>query len=95
MYRLIVEKYPTNLVTEDRWGAAPTEIIQFLLDRYQSLYPNHDFNWTMMVETMGRCDTPKESIGNLLHVNQMHYPDQPIDWDYLLNKFAKPSQLFS
>jgi hypothetical protein len=65
---VIVEKYPTNLITEDRWearpllyafwGAAPTEIIQFLLDRYQSLYPDHDINWTMMVETMGRCDTP-------------------------------------
>ena len=23
VYRLIVEKYPTNLITEDRWGALP------------------------------------------------------------------------
>ena len=23
MYRLIVEKYPTNLITKDRWGAVP------------------------------------------------------------------------
>jgi hypothetical protein len=70
VYRLIVEKYPANLITEDRWGALPllyafwgappTEIIQFLLDSYQSLYPTHVFNWTMMVETMGRCDSPKE-----------------------------------
>jgi hypothetical protein len=44
MYRLIVENYPTNLITENRWGAsllylfwgaAPDEIIQFLLDIYQ------------------------------------------------------------
>jgi hypothetical protein len=72
VYRLIVEKYPTNLITEDRWGAlpllyafwgaAPAEIIHFLLNSYQSLYPNHAFNWTMMVETMGRTDTPKERI---------------------------------
>jgi hypothetical protein len=45
----------------------------------------------MMVETMGRCDTPKESIENLLCVNQMHFPSQPIDWEYLLDKFAEPS----
>jgi hypothetical protein len=69
LYRVIVDNYPTNLITEDRWGAlpllyafwgaAPAEIIQFLLGSYQSLYPDHDFNWTMMVETIGRTDTPK------------------------------------
>ena len=101
VYRLIVEKYPANLITEDRWGAlpllyafwgaAPAEIIQFLLASYQSLYPDHVFNWTMMVETMGRCDTPKGSIENLLQVKQMHFPDQPIDWEYLLEMFASPS----
>jgi len=43
-----------------------------------------------MVETMGRCDTPKERIENLLCVKQMHFPDQHIDWEYLLDKFALP-----
>jgi hypothetical protein len=98
VYRLIVENYPTNLITEDRWGAlpllyvfwgaAPIEIKDFLLDRYQSLYPDHVFNWTMMVETMGRCDTPKECIKNLILVKKMHFPEQSIDWGYLLDKFA-------
>jgi hypothetical protein len=102
VYRLIVEKYPTNLVTEDRWGAlpllyafwgaAPAEIIQFLLNSYQSLYPGYEFNWMMMVETMGRTDTPKESIENLLRVKQMHFPEPRLDWEYLLDKFALPSQ---
>ena len=101
VYRVIIENYPTNLITEDRWGAlpllyafwgaAPAEIIQFLLDSYQSLYPDHVFNWTMMVETMGRCDTPNESIENLLLVKQMHFPEQTIDWVYLLDEFASPS----
>jgi hypothetical protein len=101
VYRLIVENYPTNLITEDRWGAlpllyafwgaAPSEIIQFLLESYQSLYPGHIINWTMMVETMGRCSTPKESIANLLHVKQMHFPEQEMDWEYLLDKFAESS----
>jgi hypothetical protein len=101
MYCLIVEKYPTNLITEDRWGAlpllyafwgaAPTEIIQFLLESYQSLYPGYEFNWTMMVKTIGRCDTPKERIENLLCAKQMHFPEQPINWEYLLDDFAMPS----
>ena len=90
-----------NLTTEDRWGAlpllyafwgaAPAEIIEFLLENYQSLYPDHEFDWTMMVEIMGRCDTPKESIENLLRVKQMHFPEQPIDWVYLLDVIAEPS----
>ena len=101
VYRVIVEKYPTNLITEDRWGALPllyalwgaatNEIIHFLVESYESLYPDHIFNWTMMVETMGRCDTPKERIENLLRVKQMHFPEQPIDWGYLLDLFAEPS----
>jgi hypothetical protein len=103
LYRVLIENYPTNLITEDRWGAlpllyafwgaAPTEIIQFLLDSYQLIYPDYVFNWTMMVHTMGRCDTPKESIENLLCVKQMHFPEQPIDWDYLLYEFVKPSDI--
>jgi hypothetical protein len=104
LYRVIVEKYPTTLITEDKWGAlpllyafwgaAPAEIIQFLLESYQSLYPSHAFNWTMMVETIGRCDTPKECIENLLHVKQMHFPEQPIDWGYLLDNFAQQSKCY-
>jgi hypothetical protein len=103
VYRVIIENYPANLITEDRWGAlpllyafwgaAPAEIIQFLLESYQSLYPGHVFNWTAMVETIGRCDTPKENIENLLCVKQMHFPEQPIDWDHLLDVFARPSQI--
>jgi hypothetical protein len=105
VYRVIVEKYPTNLITEDRWGAlpllyafwgdAPTEIIEFLLESYQALYPGFEFNWTMMVETMGRCDTPKECIEHLLHVRQIHFPEQPIDWEYLLHEFVKPSDFYT
>jgi hypothetical protein len=102
LYRVIIESYPTNLITEDRWGAppllyafwgaAPAEIIEFLLESYQTLYPGHVFNWTMMVETMGRCDA-KECIENLLCVKQNHFPEQPLDWEYLLDEFVKPSYI--
>jgi hypothetical protein len=47
VYRVVIEKYPANLITEDSWGAppllyafwgaAPAEIIQFLVNSYQSL----------------------------------------------------------
>ena len=67
LYHVTIENYLTNLVTEDRWGAlipllyafwgaAPAEIIEFY--------------WTMTVKTMGRTDTPMESIENLLWVNK-------------------------
>jgi hypothetical protein len=46
----------------------------------------------MMVETIGMCDTPKECIENLLRVKQMHFPEQPLDWGYLLDKFAQHSK---
>jgi hypothetical protein len=105
LYRVIVEKYPTNLITEDRWGAlpllyvfwgdAPAEIIDFLLESYHALYPDYEFNWTSMVETMGRTDTPKERIENLLHVRQFHFPEQTIDWEYLLDVFVKPSEFYT
>jgi hypothetical protein len=49
----------------------------------------------MMVETMGRTDTPKERIENLLCVKEMHYPKQSIDWVYLLNKFSNTSSISS
>jgi hypothetical protein len=45
----------------------------------------------MMVWTMGRTDTPKESIENLLRVRQMRFPEQRLDWEYLLDEFVQPS----
>jgi hypothetical protein len=104
MYRIVVENYPTNLITEDRWGAlpllyafwgaAPVDIIEFLLDSYQLYYPDHVINWTMMVETMGRCHTPNENFESLLCAKQMHFPEQPLDWEYLLTECASSSSRF-
>ena len=64
-----------------------------MLEIYQSLYPGYVINWTNMVETMGRTDTPKERIENLLCVKQIHFPEQPIDWEYLLNDFMRQSNV--
>jgi hypothetical protein len=104
MYRLIVAKYPANLITVDRWGAtpllyafwgaAPVEIVNFLINSYHLLYPDYVFNWTMMLKTMGQCDTPKENIESLLYAKQMHFPEQPLDWEYLLTAIAGSSSRF-
>ena len=99
VYRLIVEKYPTNLITVDAWGAvpllyafwgdAPTAIVQFLLDSYQSLYPNHEFNWTDMVITFGRANATVAVIQNLLDVHLTLSPGYNIDWDQILVELAR------
>jgi hypothetical protein len=104
VYRLIIEKYWANLITEDRWGAvpllyafwgaAPVDVIEFLLDSYHLLYPDYVINWTMMVQVMGRSHTPKENIENILCAKQMHFPEQPLDWEYLLTEFARSSSRF-
>jgi hypothetical protein len=104
VYRAIIENYQANLITEDRWGAppllyafwrdAPSEIIQFLLESYQSLYPRYMFNWTMMVETMCMSDSPKEIIENLIRAKQLHFPEQPLDWECLLDQLAEFSEFY-
>ena len=46
-----------------------------------------------MVEMLGTCDTPQESIENLLCMKQTHFTEQHIDWEYLLDQFASPSRI--
>jgi hypothetical protein len=100
VYRLIVEQYPANLITVDRWGAlpllyafwgdAPSEIIQFLIYSYQSLYPDHEFDWTDMVITLGRANAPVAVIQNMLdHQHHTFCPDYNIDWDRILEELAR------
>jgi hypothetical protein len=101
VYRTIVEKYPTNLITEDRWGALPllyavwgdasAEIIQFLIYSYQSLYPDHEFDWTDMVITLGRANAPVAVIQNLLDIHHTFCPDYIIDWDQFLVELPRAS----
>jgi hypothetical protein len=99
VYRLIFAKYPANLITEDRWGAvpllyaiwgdAPSEIINFLINSYQSLYPDHEFGWTDMVITLGRASAPVAVIQNLLDVQHTLSPGYNIGWDRILEELAR------
>ena len=92
LYQVMIDNYPENLIVEDAWGAvpllyavwgdAPSEIIQFLVNSYQSLYPNHEFDWNDMVITLGRANASKAVIRNLLrHLQPTLSPEYIIGWD--------------
>ncbi len=76
----MIEKYPANLIVKDAggavpllysvWGDAPSEIIQFLVNSYKSLYPHHEFDWNAMMITLGQAGAQSGVIQNLLHVQQ-------------------------
>jgi hypothetical protein len=73
------------------WGDAPIEIIDFLINSYQSLYPDHEFDWTDMVITFGQANAPVAVIRNLLDVLHTLYPGYNIDWDQILEELATAS----
>jgi len=71
LYKVLIEKYPENLIAEDRWGAlpllyavlrnkptreAPSEIVQCLVESYKALFPNYEFDWNEMVLSLARFD---------------------------------------
>ena len=95
LYRILIDKYPETLVTEDSWGAipllyalwgdAPSEIVWYLVESYQSLYPNHELNWTEMVKTLAK-DAPLKVIQRLLDVQNESFPEQIIDWDHVIDE---------
>ena len=99
LYQLMIANYPDNLIVKDMWGAvpllyalwgdAPSEILQYLVNSYQSIYPDHEFEWNSMVITLGRANASLAVIQNLLNVRQMFLPGYIIDWDYVLHVLAR------
>ena len=99
LYLVLIDKYPENLITEDGWGAVPllyavwgnvpNEIVHFLVESFQSLYPNYQLNWTKMMETLGMADAPSEVIQNLLDLQQESFPEQSIDWTQVVERLAE------
>ena len=98
LYKVLVTKYPQSLVTEDRWGAipllyavwggAPNEIVQFLVESYQSVYPNYDIVLTDIMKTLCVANVPERCIQNLLDIQQEFFPDHTILWDLVFRKLA-------
>ena len=106
LYKVLIEKYPDNLITEDRWGAvpllyaiwgdAPDEIIDSLIESYKSLYPNYELDWTGMMKTLGVAGTQKECIMKLHDTQQTFFPDQTIDWTIIIQDalISPPDQYY-
>ena len=99
LYRVLIEKYPETLVTQDRWGAipllyaiwggAPYEIIKFLIKSYKSLYPDHDIILTDIMKTLSVANVPEKCIQSLLDIHQDFFPEQTIEWDQVFEKLAE------
>ena len=71
------------------WGDAPSEIVQFLVTSYQSVYPNHEFDWNDMLLTLGQANASKGVIQNLIDVQQTLSPGYSFDWDQILGELAR------
>ena len=94
LYIILVTKYPESLITKDKWGDVPLlyalwgnvpdEIINFLVEGYKSIYPNHVFNWNEMIETLGTANAPSIVIQNLVDLQKQSFPEQSIAWDQVL-----------
>jgi hypothetical protein len=104
LYQLLVEKYPENLIVKDSWGAepllyavwgdAPNEIVYFLVNSYQSLYPNYEFDWIDMLMTLGQANASVSVIQNLLDVQQTLSPGYTIMWEQALDVLAEETDFY-
>ena len=93
LYRLMIDTYPASLIVEDAWGTipllyavwggTPSEIIDFLVNSYQSLYPNYEFDWIAMAATLG-LRASVAVIQNLLDVIPILSPGYKVDWNKIL-----------
>ena len=84
MFRLMVGKYPENLVTEDGWGdipllyafwcGAPDEIIRYLIECYTTMHPDYVLDWGGMVRVLAEGRAPPSRVRNLLYVHRRCSP---------------------
>jgi len=94
LYKVLIEKHPESLITEDKWGAVPllyavwsntnSEIVQLLVQSYKSIFPNYEFNWTTMMETLGIFSATGEEIKRLHNIQRASFSNQYIDLDTLV-----------
>jgi len=77
------------------WGGASDEIILHLIESHKSLHPNYELNWTYMMNALflshrnnAKCCpsiiSPLGNIQRLLDLQQMHFPQQDICWEAII-----------
>ena len=99
MYELIVQKYPENLVTRDRWGDVPLlyvfwcnapEILHFLVESYKTRYPGYAFGWESMIETLAEKNVPASRIQTLMDIQQHDFADQECNLQDVVARLVRP-----
>ena len=98
MYHVVVERYPQNLITKDRfgaepilyaiWGSAPSEIVQFLAESYRSKHPDYELDWYGMIMTLSTARSTRV-LHTLFDTKETFFPDQKIRrWTSLIDEIA-------
>jgi hypothetical protein len=100
MYELIVQKYPENLVTQDKWGDvpllyafwcnAPEEVVRFLVESYKTMYPGYTFDWESMIETLAKNYVPTSRIQILINIQQHDFADQECNLEDVIERLVRP-----
>jgi hypothetical protein len=102
LYRVMIEKYPENLIVGDAWEATPllyaiwgdasSEVVQFLVNSYVSFYPDYQFDWNAMVITLGRANVSMAVMQNLFDVKHSLSPGYNIAWDHVLEELVRSTR---
>jgi len=98
LYQVIVEHYPRNLITKDKfgaepllyaiWGSAPSEIVQYLAESYKSKHPDYELDWYGMVRTLAKAPSTRV-LHKLFDTKESFFPDQKIRrWTILIDEIA-------
>ena len=99
MYQLLLELYPENLITKDKWGELPLlyafwsnaskEILQLLVKSHKELFPNHIIDWGGMFTTLGKYNVSPICIHNVLDMYDSLCLKN-VDWEAKVIDLAQP-----
>jgi len=101
LYRVIIERYPQNLITKDKfgaepilyaiWGSTPKEILDYLAESLKSKHPDYELDWYGMVRTLAKAPSTRV-LHKLFDIQYTYFPDQKIRrWKSLTNEIASDS----
>lgn len=89
LYKLIIEKQPESLITEDKFGAlpihyvcrcnAPRSIFHFFIETHKSLFPDDDINWKGIIKTLSAINGQLDFIREIAKTQTDFFPNQTID----------------
>ena len=98
IYQAMIDAYPENLITEDKWGDipllyafwgnAPTEVIQLLVESQKMMFPAYALDWKGMLITLGRANASLPSIMNFVETCQTYFCNGSFDWQGAIIQMA-------